>query len=224
MDFTTGHCHKYKSTRGGDGFCHVLEKSEGFHMCPFPILFSQHAFLPDRAVSEPYWSTHTHTHEHPFTLIPVFLWSDTAADEKSKHSHSLKHTHGHAHVSFSTAPELLRGFQTACHVSHTLTVTSKCTLMAERTVYFFLNKWPHTHTHTQPSSMNSAFTILFSHTLWDWIESSQVCPKLMVIRNWPEIPSLVRMLTYQAETRDMAGQLSKGIPLVCIVMCTVEWK
>lgn len=165
---------------------------------------------------------HTHTHEHPFTLIPVFLWSDTAADEKSKHSHSLKHTHGHAHVSFSTAPELLRGFQTACHVSHTLTVTSKCTLMAERTVYFFLNKWP--HTHTQPSSMNSAFTILFSHTLWDWIESSQVCPKLMVIRNWTEIPSLVRMLTYQAETRDMAGQLSKGIPLVCIVMCTVEWK
>lgn len=140
MDFTTGHCHKYKSTRGGDGFCQVLEKSEGFHMCPFPITSIFPACNSSRSSHIRAISKQTHAHEHPSTLIPVFLWSDTAADEKSKHSHSLKHTHGHAHVSFSTAPELLRGFQTACHVSHTLTVTSKCTLMAERTVYFFLNK------------------------------------------------------------------------------------
>lgn len=142
--------------------CFREERGLSYVSVPYHVYFpSMHFFQ-----IEPYQShieAGTHTHEHPFTLIPVFLWSDTAADEKSKHSHSLKHTHGHAHVSFSTAPELLRGFQTACHVSHTLTVTSKCTLMAERTVYFFLNKWPHTHTHTAQFYEFSFHYFIFPH-------------------------------------------------------------
>lgn len=59
-------------------------------------------------------------HTLTFTLVPVSLWPDTAADQQSKHSHSLKHTHGHAHASFSTSPQLSRSFHSACHVSHTL--------------------------------------------------------------------------------------------------------
>lgn len=52
------------------------------------------------------------------------------------------------------------------------------------------------------------------------------------IRNWSEMSSLVRMLTYQAETGDMAGQYSnEGICPVCTAdvrqnsqMCADLWQ
>lgn len=84
---------------------------------------------------------------HTFTPIPVSLWSDTAADQKSKHSHSLKHTHGHAHASFPTAPKLLRAFQTACHVSHTLSFLQMPTDGGKDCLFLFKQ------VTTQPSSL-----------------------------------------------------------------------
>lgn len=161
---------------------------------------------------------------HTITPIPLSLWSHAAVGEKSKNlnTHILLNIHRVVHMPlFQLHPNC---WEATCHVSHTLTIIYKCPLMAERTVYVSLYKWP--HTCTQPISMYSAFTDMFSHSMWDWIEISQVCARLMVFRNWSEMPSLLRTLTYQAEPRDMAGQHSStGICLVCTVdMFTVEWK
>lgn len=133
QDLARGHCYKYNSTRAADGCCHDLRTVRDFiSLGSWSSPISRGAFASRSsglAVSEHFWSC---------------LWSDTAADRNSKHSHSPRHTHGHAHASFSTAAKLLRGFQTPRHVTHTLAVICKCPLSAERTVYFFLNKWPHT--------------------------------------------------------------------------------
>ena len=93
----------------------MLERTvRAFIMCPHLIAsnFQRGGGISPKISSGIKAVTHTHTH----TDLLVSLWSDAAADEESKHSHSLKRTHGHAHASCSTAPKLLRGFQTACHV------------------------------------------------------------------------------------------------------------
>ena len=123
-------------------------------------------------------------------------------------------------------PNCWEAFKLHVMSSRTLTVISKCQPMAEKDCLFlFKQVTDHTHTHTQSSSTYSPFTDMFSHSTRDWIESSQVCAELTVIRNRSERPSLVRTLTYQAQTGDTARQLSsKGICLVCTVdMFTVEW-
>lgn len=132
-----GHCLEYKSTRGADGCCHVLVNSEGLHRHP--------VFLPMLNFFQIFQTSHigallrlTHTHS---PLLPGCLWSDTAADWKCKHSHSLKHTHGHAQAFVSTV-ERLSNF-TSCQ-SHPHSYLQNDPLMAERTVYFSFNKWPHT--------------------------------------------------------------------------------
>lgn len=91
--------------------------------------------------------THTHMNTHN-TPLPVPLRSDTAAHEKSKHSHSLKRTHGHAHASFSTAPRLLKTFQT-CSMSCQSHSHSYLQMPADGGKdCLFLFKQVITHTHT----------------------------------------------------------------------------
>lgn len=86
----------------------------------------------------------THTLSHPF--MPSCGWTQLQKQNPNTHI-SLKHTHGHAHASFPTAPKLLRGFQTARHVSDTLTDIWKCPLKAEKDC-LFLFKQVTTHSHT----------------------------------------------------------------------------
>lgn len=149
-----GHCCKYKSAGGADGCRHVWENSEGLHTRPFLITPNFQGCIssrpPGQAVSGPYRNWHTHTHTDIRTLSSLLVVrAQLQIKKKNLNIHILLNTHNPAHASISTAPKLLRDFQTACHVSHTLVVICKCPLMAERTVYFFLNKWPHTHTQSR---------------------------------------------------------------------------
>lgn len=89
--------------------------------------------------------THTWTHTtHPFPS----RCGRTQLRTKNLNTRILSNVHTVMHMPrFQLRPDCWKPFKlVACHVSHTLTVICKCPLMAERTVYFFLNKWSHTHT------------------------------------------------------------------------------
>lgn len=100
VDFAMGHCRKYKSSRGADGCCHVWENSSNFQRVHFVKIFRTSRIKVDM---------------HPFQSC----WGQTQLLTKNLNTFSQRYTQSCTCLFFNCT-KLLRAFQTACHVIHTL--------------------------------------------------------------------------------------------------------